>query len=73
VADEVLREARAGDYDLIVTGSTRTSGVIAAYVMGDVTAAVVDGADCAVLVVRDAPSQTAQSPFFTALRRLFGL
>ena len=41
--------------------------------MGDVAAAVVDGADCAVLVVRDAPSQTAQSPFFTALRRLFGL
>jgi len=73
VADELLREARAGDYDLIVIGSTRTSGVIAAYVMGDVTAAVVDGADCAVLVVRDAPSQTAQSPFFTALRRLFGL
>ena len=28
VADELLREARAGDYDLIVTGSTRSSGVI---------------------------------------------
>jgi nucleotide-binding universal stress UspA family protein len=71
VGNELLREARAGDYDLIVTGSTRSGGLIGAYVMGDVTAAVVDGADCAVLVVRDAAPQAGQGPFFTALRRLF--
>ena len=71
IADEILRESRARDFDLIVAGSTRTRGVLRAYVMGDVTAAIVDGADCAVLVVRNAIQPKAQKQHFASCRRLF--
>lgn len=71
IADELLREARARDYDLIVAGSTVTGGAIRTYLMGDVTAAIVDGADCAVLVARNAALPKIRNSYFTSLRRLF--
>jgi len=71
VADELLREARSGGFDLIVAGSALTGGAIRTYVMGDVTAAIMDGADCAVLVVRNATHSNAQNLYFKSLRRLF--
>ena len=71
VAKELLREARDRDYDLIVTGSALTSGPIRSYVMGDVTAAIVEGADCAILVVRNGPRAKTESPYLVALRRFF--
>jgi nucleotide-binding universal stress UspA family protein len=71
IADELLREARARDFDLIVTGSAPTGGAIGAYLMGDVTAAIVDGSDCPVLVVRNTHPK-ARNRYLTSLRRLFG-
>ena len=71
IVKELLREAGAYDYDLIVTGSSLTGGAIRTYVMGDVTAAIVDGAECAVLVVRNPTQPMARNPYFTSLRRLF--
>jgi nucleotide-binding universal stress UspA family protein len=67
VAGELLREARTRDFDLIVTGSALTGGVIRSYVMGNVTAAILDGAACAVLVVRNAAYASAQSSLFMRL------
>jgi nucleotide-binding universal stress UspA family protein len=71
IADELLREARTRDFDLMVAGSTSTRGVIGAYVMGDVTAAILDAADRPVLVVRDTTPPKAQNPYLASLRRLF--
>jgi len=71
IADELLREARDHDFDLIVTGSSLSDGIIRTYVMGDVTAAILDGADRAVLVVRHATPTKSQNPYFATLRRIF--
>lgn len=51
VLDEILREARAGGYDLVVSGSALSRG-LRTYVMGDVTRELVNRVNCAVLVVR---------------------
>jgi len=50
--DEVLKEARAGGYDLIVTG-TRGQGRVARLLMGSVSHKVADNAPCTVLVVSE--------------------
>ncbi|MEK6977784.1 MAG: universal stress protein [Candidatus Hydrothermarchaeota archaeon] len=50
-ADEILKEAREGDYDLIVVGSHGASGVTG-YMMGSVSSKVVQHAETPVLVVR---------------------
>ncbi|MBI4344750.1 MAG: universal stress protein [Euryarchaeota archaeon] len=50
-ADEILKEAREGDYDLIVVGSHGASGVTG-YMMGSVSSKVVQHAEAPVLVVR---------------------
>jgi len=71
IVEELLREARVRDYDLIVTGSAPTRGAIRTYLMGDVTAAIVEQADCAILVVRNATYQNAQRSFFKSLREFF--
>jgi nucleotide-binding universal stress UspA family protein len=52
VADEVLREGMLGDYDLIVLGSSRSSGGIVRVLLGDVTREIVTRAARPVLVVR---------------------
>jgi nucleotide-binding universal stress UspA family protein len=48
-AEEILSEARAGDYDLIVVG-TRELGPIVGRLMGSVSRKVVQHAPCAVVV-----------------------
>ncbi|MDB6017317.1 MAG: UspA domain protein [Pedosphaera sp.] len=52
VRDEILREIRTGNYDLVVTGSSLSRGSLRTYVLGDVTREIVNRANCAVLVVR---------------------
>jgi nucleotide-binding universal stress UspA family protein len=51
VLEEVLRETRTGNYDLVVTGSALGHG-LRTYVLGDVTREIVNRADCPILVVR---------------------
>jgi nucleotide-binding universal stress UspA family protein len=48
-ADEILEEARAGDYDQILVG-TRELGPVAGRIMGSVSRKVVQHAPCAVIV-----------------------
>jgi nucleotide-binding universal stress UspA family protein len=52
VADEILHEARAGDYDLIVLGSSQAAGGLVRVMMGDLAREVVTRAQRPVLVVR---------------------
>ncbi|MFN2185852.1 MAG: universal stress protein, partial [Anaerolineae bacterium] len=52
VADEILREGKYGDYDLIVIGSSRSAGGIVRALMGDLTREMVTRAERPVLVVR---------------------
>ena len=54
VADEILREAREGEYDLVVIGSSAGMGRLKGWLLGDVTRQVVEFAPCSVLVVRPA-------------------
>ena len=51
-ADEILREGRVGDYDLIVLGSSRSAGGIVRVLMGDLAREIVTRAERPVLVVR---------------------
>ncbi len=48
-ADEILREARAGDYDVIVVG-TRELGPVVGRLLGSVSRKVVHDAPCPVIV-----------------------
>jgi len=52
VLDQVFEEAREGDYDLIVTGSSQAPGLMRHYIMGDVTRGILNRANCPVLVAR---------------------
>ncbi|HLH55078.1 MAG TPA: universal stress protein, partial [Verrucomicrobiae bacterium] len=51
VLEEILREIREGENDLVVTGSALSRG-LRTYVLGDVSREIVNRASCAVLVVR---------------------
>ncbi|MGB3713850.1 MAG: universal stress protein [Candidatus Promineifilaceae bacterium] len=55
VADEIMREAMKGRYDLVVIGPAPIEGVVRRLLMDKVTPQVVDRAPCSVLVVRQAP------------------
>jgi nucleotide-binding universal stress UspA family protein len=52
VADEILQESQAGNFDLIVLGSSRSAGGLVRALMGDVTRDIVHRAQVPVLVVR---------------------
>jgi nucleotide-binding universal stress UspA family protein len=52
IIDQLLDEMREGNYDLIVTGSSRARGPLQHYIMGDVTQRILDSAGCSVLVAR---------------------
>jgi nucleotide-binding universal stress UspA family protein len=54
VIEQVFAEAREGDHDLIVTGSSQARGTLRHYIMGDLTRMIVNRADCPVLVARSA-------------------
>lgn len=69
VADEILREAGEGDYQLLVAGSVPGGGRLPVYVLGDVTRELVDRSDRPLLVVR---AGKLRSPRLRFVRRLLG-
>ena len=71
VIDQVFAEAREGDYDLIVTGTSRARGLVRHYIMGDLTRSILNRADCPVLVARAGKAKSDRS-FGAALKHLFG-
>jgi nucleotide-binding universal stress UspA family protein len=54
VLDEILREIREGNYDLVVTGSA-LSRSFRTYVLGDISREIINRARCAVLIARGQP------------------
>jgi nucleotide-binding universal stress UspA family protein len=52
VIDQVFEEVDAGDYDLIVTGTSQARGLLGHYIMGDLTRSILNRANCPVLVAR---------------------
>ncbi len=71
VIDQVFEEVRAGDYDLIVTGTSQARGLLRHYIMGDLTRSILNRADCPVLVARAGPPEVGKT-FWRALKGLFG-
>lgn len=69
VIEQVFAEAREGDHDLIVTGSSRARGALRHYIMGDLTRMIVNRADCPVLVARSGISPAVG--FWGRLRNVF--
>jgi nucleotide-binding universal stress UspA family protein len=51
-ADEILREALEGNYDLIIIGASGMAGRLREWLLGNVTRQVVEHAPCSVLVVK---------------------
>jgi nucleotide-binding universal stress UspA family protein len=70
VIDQVFEEVRAGDYDLIVTGTSQARGLLRHYIMGDLTRSILNRANCPVLVAR-AGKPTATRTLWRALKGLF--
>jgi nucleotide-binding universal stress UspA family protein len=52
VSDEILLEAKSGDYDLIVLGASQASSSLAGWLMGDVTQKIIKASHIPVLIVR---------------------
>ena len=71
VIDQVFEEVRAGDYDLIVTGTSRARGLLGHYIMGDLTRSILNRANCPVLVAR-AGKPKATRTLWKAFKGLFG-
>jgi nucleotide-binding universal stress UspA family protein len=71
VIDQVFEEVRAGDYDLIVTGTSQARGLLGHYIMGDLTRTILNHADCPVLVARAGPPKPGRT-FWKAVKGLFG-
>ena len=67
VLDQIFAEASAGDYDLIVTGSSQGRGLLRHYIMGDLTRSILNHANCPVLVARGGQPTSAGG----FLKRLF--
>jgi len=61
VIDQVFEEARAGDYDLIVTGTSQARGLLGHYIMGDLTRSILNRADVPVLVARAGPPKAGRT------------
>ena len=70
VVDQVFSEARANNYDLIVTGSSQARGMLRHYIMGDLTRSILNHANCPVMVAR-AGAATGPRGFFRSIRRAF--
>jgi nucleotide-binding universal stress UspA family protein len=70
VTDQLLEEMREGNYDLIVSGTTRTRGPLRHYIMGDVTHRILDSAECSVLIARS-QSQGPAKGLWQSFARLF--
>src|SRR4029077_4007153 len=61
VIDQVFEELRAGDYDLIVTGTSQARGLFGHYIMGDLTRSILNLANCPVLVARADKSKATRA------------
>jgi nucleotide-binding universal stress UspA family protein len=70
VIDQVFEEARDGDYDLIVTGTSQARGLLRHYIMGDLTRSILNHANCPVLVARAGKPKAART-LWKALKGLF--
>ena len=70
VIDQVFEEARDGDYDLIVTGTSQARGLLRHYIMGDLTRSILNHANCPVLVARGR-RPAATGGFWDLFKRLF--
>jgi len=70
VIDQVFEEVRAGDYDLIVTGTSQARGLLRHYIMGDLTRSILNHANCPVLVAR-AGTPKAGRTLWKAFKGLF--
>jgi nucleotide-binding universal stress UspA family protein len=70
VIDQVFEEVRAGDYDLIVTGTSQARGLLGHYIMGDLTRSILNSASCPVLVAR-AGKAAATRTLWKAFKALF--
>lgn len=70
IVDQLLEEMREGNYDLIVSGSSRARGPLRHYIMGDVTEAILENAECSVLVARSQPIEPPKG-FWQSMARLF--
>lgn len=51
-ANEILRETREGDYDLVVIGASGAAGRLREWLLGNVTRQIVEHSPCSVLVVK---------------------
>jgi nucleotide-binding universal stress UspA family protein len=71
VIDQVFEEVRAGDYDLIVTGTSQARGLLGHYIMGDLTRGILNRANVPVLVARAGP-QKAGRTLWKGIKELFG-
>jgi nucleotide-binding universal stress UspA family protein len=69
VIDQVFEEARDGDSDLIVTGTSQARGLLRHYIMGDLTRSILNHANCPVLVARGS-RPAATGVFWDLLKRL---
>jgi nucleotide-binding universal stress UspA family protein len=70
VIDHVFEEAREGDYDLIVSGTSQARGLLRHYIMGDLTRSILNHANCPVLVARAGPPRVGRT-LRKALKGLF--
>ena len=70
VIDQVFEEAREGDYDLIVTGTSQARGVLRHYIMGDLTRSILNRASVPVLVARAGPAKPGRT-LWKAIKGLF--
>jgi nucleotide-binding universal stress UspA family protein len=70
IVDQLLEEMQEGNYDLIVSGSSRARGPLRHYIMGDVTERILESAACSVLVARSQPPGPAKG-LWQSFARLF--
>jgi len=70
VIDQVFEEVLAGNYDLIVTGTSQARGLFRHYIMGDLTRDILNRANVPVLVARAGPPKPART-LWKALKGLF--
>jgi nucleotide-binding universal stress UspA family protein len=70
VIDQVFEEVRAGDYDLIVSGTSQARGLFRHYIMGDLTRSILNRANCPVLVTRAGPPKAGRT-LWKAFKGLF--
>ena len=71
VIDQVFEEARQGNYDLIVTGTSQARGLLRHYIMGDLTRSILNRASVPVLVARAGPAKPGRT-LWKAIKGLFG-